>query len=79
MHKFRTLLIAATAAAGLVATGASAASLDSLVIHGAPAKKFWRNTPSPSTLRRKSPPPASITPNNTMLPFPLPSWIRSAR
>src|SRR5579872_1724761 len=40
MRKIRTLLIAAAAAAGLVATGAFAASLDSLVIHGAPAKKI---------------------------------------
>lgn len=40
MNKFRTALIAAVAAAGLIATGAVAASLDSLVIHGAPAKKI---------------------------------------
>jgi uncharacterized protein GlcG (DUF336 family) len=33
-------LIAAAAAAGLIATGAVAASLDNLVIHGAPAKKI---------------------------------------
>jgi glc operon protein GlcG len=40
MQKFRTALIAAAAAAALVTTGAVAASLDSLVIHGAPAKKI---------------------------------------
>ena len=40
MNKFRTALIAAAAAAGLIATGAVAASLDSLVIHGAPAQKI---------------------------------------
>lgn len=40
MQKFRTALIAAAAAAALIATGAFAASLDSLVIYGAPAKKI---------------------------------------
>jgi len=40
MNRFRATLIAAAAAAGLIATGAVAASLDNLVIHGAPAKKI---------------------------------------
>lgn len=40
MHKLHTALIAAAAAAALVATGAVAASLDSLVIHGDAAKKI---------------------------------------
>jgi uncharacterized protein GlcG (DUF336 family) len=40
MNAFRATLIAAAAAAGLIATGAVAASLDNLVIHGAPAKKI---------------------------------------
>ena len=40
MNVFRATLIAAAAAAGLIATGAVAASLDNLVIHGAPAKKI---------------------------------------
>jgi glc operon protein GlcG len=40
MNKIRTILIAAAAAGALVATGAVAASLDSLVIHGAAAKKI---------------------------------------
>jgi uncharacterized protein GlcG (DUF336 family) len=38
--KLHTALIAAAAAAGIFATGAFGASLDSLVIHGAPAKKI---------------------------------------
>lgn len=40
MNKIRTILIATAAAGALVATGAVAASLDSLVIHGAAAKKI---------------------------------------
>lgn len=40
MHKLRTILIAAAAAGALIATGAVAASLDSLVIHGDAAKKI---------------------------------------
>lgn len=40
MHKLRTILVAAAAAGVLAATGAVAASLDSLVIHGAAAKKI---------------------------------------
>jgi glc operon protein GlcG len=40
MHQLRMALIAAAAAGALVATGAVAASLDSLVIHGAAAKKI---------------------------------------
>jgi uncharacterized protein GlcG (DUF336 family) len=41
MRKIRTALIAAAAgAAALIGSGAFAASLDSLVIHGAPAKKI---------------------------------------
>lgn len=40
MHKFRRALIAAAAAGALVTTGAVAASLDSLVIHGPAAKKI---------------------------------------
>jgi uncharacterized protein GlcG (DUF336 family) len=40
MHKLRMALIAAAAAGALVATGAVAASLDSLVIHGPAAKKI---------------------------------------
>jgi uncharacterized protein GlcG (DUF336 family) len=40
MNGFRATLIAAAAAAGLIATGAVAASLDNLVIRGAPAKKI---------------------------------------
>lgn len=40
MLKLHTILIAAAAAGALVATGAVAASLDSLVIHGAAAKKI---------------------------------------
>ena len=40
MHRLRMALIAAAAAGALVATGAVAASLDSLVIHGPAAKKI---------------------------------------
>src|SRR5579863_3552826 len=40
MQKFRNVLVAAAAAVALVATGSFAASLDSLTIHGAPAKKI---------------------------------------
>jgi glc operon protein GlcG len=40
MHRLRMALIAAAAAGTLVATGAVAAPLDSLVIHGAAAKKI---------------------------------------
>ncbi|HEX5281994.1 MAG TPA: heme-binding protein [Micropepsaceae bacterium] len=40
MNKFHTTLIAAAAAGALIATGAVAASLDSLVIHGDAAKKI---------------------------------------
>lgn len=40
MHKLHMTLIAAAAAGALIATGAVAASLDSLVIHGDAAKKI---------------------------------------
>lgn len=40
MNKFRMALIAAAAAGALIATGAVAASLDSLVIHGPAAQKI---------------------------------------
>jgi len=40
MHRFRTGLVAAATALAVFAGGAFAASLDSLVIHGAPAQKI---------------------------------------